>query len=416
MRDEGLLTAGVAAGISFCLLCACVGGLLPTQSLLLTYSETFSDLWAVRDLFLQTANLSLALNPPRVDHVGFHGWDDPDDIRARGLPSSLNASAPANGSLLHQLMRVSWCSSGPARGDFLPARRNAGCACIAEAYLAVARENASFIPVPLRERAANQALRCWDRPLVSRSRHCGRVCTTHVASLALFANVVLFLTCMAFVAFRTFPWHAYAIKLFVAMLGVLLAIVFVVRDAEANALTLGGLAVCVFYLTVTLHEELVHGREDGPPPLLAALATTLPLVLSAHAIQLGVSGYGRDVWAFCSFGLCGGLLGLVLQRQVWLAHHHDRNVHQFVARVALWLAYGGLLLLLILLYAGYYFAESPYVGGSVGLFLAYQLFLLFLPFLLDGAHREMTWRHMTLVVSVLVANGGMTLAALVDAL
>ena len=343
MRNDGIITAIVVGGLSFGLLCASLGALYPNpeKRLDLTYAETFADLAGIRDIFLETGAYTVMHNPPRVDHVLFQGVpelrEDLDDLQRRGLFPGVvfNASSLQTNSLLHRLLRASWCSSGGvARTDLLPARRNPGCRCISDAYLALIQEtlpaNASNftngsttvlatvnVSADVRRRVGDRVFRCWDQRQVTRTRHCGNFCTTHVAGMALFANIVLFLTCVSYIAFRSFGWNLYLTKGFIVGLGLALSSAYLARDIEANALTLGGLGVCLFSLTITLHEELSLMDEDqprdGPHPLFSSLVVNLPLILSAHAIQIGVSGYGRDMWALASFGFCGGLLGTVAQ-------------------------------------------------------------------------------------------------------
>ena len=142
------------------------------------------------------------------------------------------------------------------------------------------------------------------------------MCTTHALGLALFANVVLLLVGLAYILSYTLSWNAYMIKLMLVAVAAVLCVPYFYRDAGANSLNVAGVAVCLFYLLITLDEELTirDGKAyAGPNPLITCLLTNLPLILSAHAIQLGVAGHARDLWAVGSFGVCGGLLGLMLQ-------------------------------------------------------------------------------------------------------
>lgn len=149
------------------------------------------------------------------------------------------------------------------------------------------------------------------------------MCTTHALGLALFANVVLLLVGLAYILSYTLSWNAYMIKLMLVAVAAVLCVPYFYRDAGANSLNVAGVAVCLFYLLITLDEELTirDGKAyAGPNPLITCLLTNLPLILSAHAIQLGVAGHARDLWAVGSFGVCGGLLGLMLQvSRVWPA-------------------------------------------------------------------------------------------------
>ena len=301
----------------------------------------------------------------------------PGDALAR-----FQAVSPASDpSLLHRVMVASWCSSGRPIPNVLPAQRTPGCQCIADAYLDLVRTtlppNVTDLSVvgyaqvggynttalvggtnqtvlvngtnrtvlvgavnttvwlgwtnqtvlgptvvavspDVRTRVANRVYRCWDQRQVRRSRQCGDLCKTHLLGLPLFANVVLFLVCMSYLAFVQLGrsgWNVYVIKLLVVAMGLVLCIPFFVRYVEANALNISGIVVCLFYITVSLHGELDVGtqEEKAVNPLSVCFLVNLPLILSAHAIQLGVSGYGRDLWAALCFGSCGGLLGVLLQ-------------------------------------------------------------------------------------------------------
>lgn len=288
----------------------------------------------------------------------------------------------ADPSLLHRIMVSSWCSSGPGIPNVLPAKRTPGCACIADAYLDLVRSTRSpnltdftasgyslvggvnttvlvggvnqttlvngtnrtvlvnatnttvwvgwtnqtlwaptvvQVPTDVRSRVSSRVYRCWDQRLVRRSRACGDVCKTHLLGLPLFANLVLFLVCVSYLAFVELGrsnWNLYILKLLIVVLGVVLSIPFYVRYAEANVLNFAGVVVSLFYITVSLHGELdVNKPAVGSEvnPFSVCFLVNLPLILSAHAIQLGVSGFGRDLWASLCFGACGGLLGVLLQ-------------------------------------------------------------------------------------------------------
>lgn len=336
---SGLLTALVGAVLSFGLVCLALGGMFSNldSRLLLTVTDTFGGLAEIRDVFNSTASYLAISNPLRVDHVPFppgpETREELEDLVRRGLmPGSALAAFqtinPASDpSLLRRLMVASWCSSGRAIPNVLPAQRTPGCQCIADAYLDLVKStlpasvNASTVvqvPVDVRSRVASRVYRCWDQRQVRRSRQCGDACKTHLLGLPLFANIVLFLVCMSYLAFVQLGrsgWNIYVIKLLVVAMGVVLCIPFFVRYVEANALNISGVVVCLFYITVSLHSELDVNvpQEKAVNPLSVCFLVNLPLILSAHAIQLGVSGYGRDLWAVLSFGACGGLLGVLLQ-------------------------------------------------------------------------------------------------------
>lgn len=387
----GLVTALVVSVLSFGFICLALGSMFSNvdSRLMLTVTDTFSGLKEIRDVLNSTASYLAIANPPGVDHVPFppgpETREELEDLVRRGLmPGEAlgrfqTVSPASDPSLLHRLMVASWCSSGRAIPNVLPAARTPGCQCIADAYLDLVRttrpaHNYSIagyakvggynttvlvggtnqtvlvngtnrtvlveavnttvwldwinqtlyeptvvlVPVDVRMRVADRVYRCWDQRQVRRSRQCGDACKTHLLGLPLFANIVLFLVCMSYLMFMQLGrsgWELYIIKLMVVGLGTALSIPFFVRYVEANALNLAGVVVCLFYIVVSLHSELdVNAPKDRVyPPLSVAFLVNLPLVLSAHAIQLGVSGYGRDLWASLSFGACGGLLGVLLQ-------------------------------------------------------------------------------------------------------
>jgi hypothetical protein len=335
----GLVTALVVSVLSFGFICLALGSMFSNvdSRLMLTVTDTFSGLKEIRDVLNSTASYLAIANPPGVDHVPFppgpETREELEDLVRRGLmPGEAldrfqTVSPASDPSLLHRLMVASWCSSGRGIPDVLPAARTPGCQCIADAYLDLVRttrpKNVTFnttvlVPVDVRMRVADRVYRCWDQRQVRRSRQCGDACKTHLLGLPLFANIVLFLVCMSYLMFMQLGrsgWELYIIKLMVVGLATALCVPFFVRYVEANALNLAGVVVCLFYIVVSLHSELdVNAPKDRVyPPLSVAFLVNLPLVLSAHAIQLGVSGYGRDLWASLSFGACGGLLGVLLQ-------------------------------------------------------------------------------------------------------
>lgn len=373
---SGFVTALLGAVLSFGLYCLCLGGMFSNvdSRLILTVTDTFGGLAEIRDVFNNTASYLAPYNPPTVDHVPFppgpETREELEDLVRRGLmpDEALKAfrtvDPSVDPSLLHRIMVSSWCSSGRAIPNVLPARRTPGCACISDAYLDLVKStrqpntsdfmaagyslvggfnqttlvnginrtvlvnatNATVwaptviqVPVDVRSRVSAKVYRCWDQRLVRRSRACGDACKTHLLGLPLFANIVLFLVCMSYLAFVQLGrsgWNLYVIKFLVLIMGVVLCIPFYVRYAESNALNFAGSVVCLFYILVALHGELDVNRPAGGRevnPFSVCFLVNLPLVLSAHAIQLGVSGYGRDLWASLSFGTCGGLLGVLLQ-------------------------------------------------------------------------------------------------------
>jgi hypothetical protein len=331
MQRDGFLVAMVAAVVSFGFVGLGLGSLFASgdSRLILTVSETFAGLADVRDLLKNTSSFIVWANPVSLTHarypVGVQTLEELQDLERRGLiaSSAYNLSVVETPSLLDKLMRISWCSSGLSRIGSYPAFRTPGCRCIAGAYLALVNEttpaNATNLTVvsvsqEVRDRISGQAYRCWDQRQVTRSRMCGKLCTTHVASLGVFANAIMVLLCTAFLLSVWFKWGRITLKLVILLLGVAFASVFLVRDAEANTLNAVGIAICVMLLIWSLDEELHHGKKPvGPHPLVVCILVNLPLILSAHAYQISVSGLGRDLWVVTSFGFCGGMLGVILQ-------------------------------------------------------------------------------------------------------
>ena len=297
------------------------------------------------------------------------------------------------------------------------------------------------VSLDVRERVASRVYRCWDLRLVRRSRSCGRVCNTHVTGLALFADVVLFLVGLAFVLFSRFSrsWGPYMVKLAVIGAAVALSVPFFARYADANLFNLIGIGACVFLLLVSLHYELCARPLENvntANPFMVALLVNLPLIVSAHTIQICVSGYGRDVWASLSFGVCGGLLGLLLQLYFWTCWNEipDRDDREELVELSYWcrqaytVAYASLQILLTLLFVAYRFPESPYASGGVAVFVLYQLFLTALPVLLqqdfhvllaNGQEKseyppKLSFLQLVFVVLVVIGCAGMTITGFID--
>jgi hypothetical protein len=327
------------AVLLFGLYCLCLGGMFSNgdSRLILTVTETFSDLAGVRDIFNYTMNYTVADNPVGLAHVPFPSQiqtlDELEDAERRGLISAswlvlrkagLQTNWTLERSLLKRVMMASWCSSGPGIRDTLPADRTPGCRCIADAYLEFVNTSrpgsgVAVVPADVRDRIAARVYRCWDLRLVRRSRACGDVCKLNLLGLPLFTNIVLFLSCIAFVlSFHAgqLSWSSFQVKALLWVAGGLLCIPYYVQYPESNTLNLTGVVVCLFYLTVSLDKGLssvVEGGSVSDSALVQCILINLPLVLSAHAVQFGVSGYGRDIGAVVAFGVTGGLLGHVLQ-------------------------------------------------------------------------------------------------------
>lgn len=402
---DGFMPAAVTGALAFLSVGMCLVGLFQTldNRVILTYADTFSGFKEVRDLLLRRTNYTVGLNPVSVYHVPYPSQvetlEELEDMRRRGLISAYNFTDPSlaiEPSLLRQLMRQSWCSTGASQAGTFPANRTPGCQCIAQAYLDFVRSslpadatNQTVVNVSaeVRQRVSDKVYRCWDQRQVTRSVSCGRICTTHVVGLALFASIVLFLVCVSYVAFYSLSWDPLLIKGLIVLLGGVLSVPFLVQDATANALSVAGVAVCLFYLTVSLHDELdsASDKSSDPHPLTTALMVNLPLIISAHTIQIGVSGYGRDLCAFTCFGIVGALLGMVLQRLYWAGWYSDSRLPDYVWRTSLMAAYVSLQLLLVLLFVAYNFPGSLFAQGSaVYLLVLYEIFLTALAWLVSA--------------------------------
>jgi hypothetical protein len=340
---SGDLAAGIAGVFAFGLISLCLGTFFvhSDKLLILTIEESFAGLSVIREIFRNVSSYAVSANPLGVAHVRYAAvpetLEEVEDLERRGLVNQTYVSQfrprslSDNPSLLHRLMVTSWCSSGLGPLNGLPAERTPGCQCIARAYLdlvnatrPVNASNTSRVNVSseVGTRLGDQVYKCWDQRLVRRSRSCGKICKTHVVGLALFGNIVLFLVCAAYLMFYKLPnLNGYVLKFMLVVLGVVLGVPYYVVYAEVTAINVAGIAVCLFYLTVGLHEELSpDAQEDRSDkdlttanPFTVCLLVNLPLILSAHALQFGASGGGRDIWAMVSFGTCGGLLGLLLQ-------------------------------------------------------------------------------------------------------
>ena len=417
VQHTGSFVAGLVGAISLGFICVSLAGMYEhiDERIILTVQETFTGLREIRDVFRNTTSFLARANPAGLQHVGYglETLEELEDLERRGLITSSqfkNFSAPdpnLDPSLLHRLMVMSWCSSGPGVPGTTPATRTPGCQCIADAYLDLvsSRQPPGGLPdltavgyqlvggfnqtslvgatsttvlvgganvtmlvngtnktivvggvnttvlvggvnvtewvgwtnmtlyapthvnvsQDVRTRVADRVFRCWDQRLVRRSRACGAPCKTHINGLPLFANIVLFLTSAAFLLCQrlTGDWGPVIAKLVLVGLAVLLCVPYLVRYVESSSLNVGGVIVCVFYLIVSLHYDLDPARVESfdgsnpdsrmPNPFYVAVLVNLPLVLSAHAIQIAIAGYGRDIWAVLGFGMCGGVMGLALQ-------------------------------------------------------------------------------------------------------
>jgi hypothetical protein len=355
-RGEVVLTVRLALFASLFLTAFSMSSMISNADdrLFLTTTDTFHRFYALRDLFARARNYSLLLNPPTFAHVAFDpsmdSLDELDDWFNRRLITGSDRDkavqlwpalqtyqdALANQSLLYALMRTSWCSYPNALRNTTPVTRSPGCGCIGDAYRGFVMEtmgNSSnpfrFVntSVSVREKYGDEVLRCFDKRQVSRTYSCGLVCSAHPGGLVLYVNIVLVLGLTAYVLFsevRTLfdgcsssLTEMLLLKFFIVGLAAALGTPFFVYDIQANVLMLSGLAVCVVYLTVTLHAELdslgVEDKRRRPHPLSVLLLVHLQLILPALGAIVSISGYGRDIWALLSFVIVTWLMGLIMQ-------------------------------------------------------------------------------------------------------
>lgn len=322
--------------------------------LFLTTTDTFYRFFALRDIFARARNYSIFFNPPTFAHVSFdrsmdsldelHDWfnrrlitgSDRDTGVTLWPAFQTQQNAEANRSLLHALMRTSWCSYPNALRNTTPVTRSPGCGCIGDAYRGFILETMGNNTDPLRfvntstavrDKYGNEVLRCFDKRQVSRTYSCGLVCSAHAGGLVLYVNIVLALGLSTYVLFsevRTIfegcssdLTEMLLLKFFIVGLAVALSTPFFVYDLQANVLMLSGLAACVLYLTVTLHAELdslaAEDKRRRPHPLTVLLLVHLQLILPAFGALVSISGYGRDIWALLSFVVVTWLMGLIMQ-------------------------------------------------------------------------------------------------------
>lgn len=476
MLKDGFFVASVMAMISFGFVGVGLGGLFSNTDsrLVLTVTETFGGLAGVRDLIKNTSSYIAGANPSGILHARYpilpQTLEEYQDNERRGLiPASMLKGLLFNStpspSLLDRLMMMAWCSSGyPIPGGF-PALRTAGCRCIADVYLALVTEtrpanatNLTKVDVPqeVRDRLGGRVYKCWDQRQVSRSRSCGRVCTTHVVGVGVFPNMIMFLVCAAFLLAVYMNEGRMLVKLAILFLGVAFSSIFFIKDMEANTLNIAGIMASAFLLVWSLDEELNMGSPvkllddfnqipNIPHPLIVCVLVNLPLMLSAHTYQLGVSGHGRDLWAVASFCFCGGILGVILQvlppplcaylffcaltpffftqRYFWMSWYGSQDSGGYLGRSALVVAYIGTLMLLFLLFFAYRYEGSAYMSGGWLAFIAYFVFLSVLPWILNEdlfnrtstpAPRELTEMQMLFMGLVVVANALVAVVAVAD--
>ena len=106
----------------------------------------------------------------------------------------------------------------------------------------------------------------------------------------------------------------------------------------------------------------------------------------------------------------------------------DKELQFAVCRVVLTVAYVALQILFFLLFVAYYYPDSPYAGGGLGILVVYEWFLVCLLWFINTDYKAMLERgaisktdELSLIQRgvlflVLVANGVMTIVAIVDVL
>lgn len=448
-----------------------------------TTTDTFYRFFALKDVFIRATNYSLRANPPVLTHGVFdpvpdslQEWQDlrnrrlisPEeyDVATRNLSAYNELILRVNGpSLLWNLLRLSWCSYPNALPGTTPITRSSGCECIGRAYLGFILETMGNITAPFsdyivnttaaaRDKYGSEVVTCFDRRQVSRTQTCGLFCSTHSAGLVLYVNTITFL---ALIGYLVFSEHAlilkgvasvftqlFVLKLFIVVLAAALASPFYWHDVEANVLNLTGIALCVVYLTLTLHDELnfpamdkanhyikrrsaclsrslpvpilpvpltpVFRRYIGvtrkPHPLTVTLLVHLQLILPAYGALIAVSGYARDTWAIFSFAATLWLIGLIMQvvcvvygivlplvcvtfrtfqRFFWTYWYSSGGRDDtLVNQTSLTFCFVALWILLVLLFTAYYYQESLYITGSIWIFCVFAVYLVLMMGLLIG--------------------------------
>ena len=318
-----------------------------------TTTDTFHEWMDLKNIFLQTANFSVALNPISLSQAAFEPtpdslqeWQDLLNrrvITSQEYDSALSQPVQAagiawvrgkEGSLLWRLLRTSWCSYPNALPGTTPVTRTPGCDCIAQSYLGFVRDSMNVAPgsvsasvgnstVAIRDKYSQEVLKCFDRRQVRRTQTCGLVCSIHLAGVILYVNIIMLLSLVTYLLFSehealfrscfSSPFlQTLAIQVLIVGLAAGLSAAFFVRDVTANVLNLVGILLCVIYNTITLHDELdfpamneskkyenrrYTGAETRPHPLTVSLLVHLQLILPAYGAVFAISGYGRDVWA-----------------------------------------------------------------------------------------------------------------------
>ena len=341
------------------------------QRLTLTTAEPFHDWGALMGVFRAASAYDPVYNPPHVDGARFverpETVEGLDDMYYRGLlteaeratalqaydPNTkriLSGDTAASPSLLARLLSVSGCSHPDAMLGATPVTRTPGCQCIGAAYVGFVRATVNMtsnVTVAAREDWAREVLRCLDRRVTWRTWALSQDWRIHPLGLALYADSIFFLTCMAFLLsynhWRMFPveWspgtQGLVIKGLLTALTVALGLVFVIHDWQSNLFQPVGLVLCLSNLVFAAHKPLDYPARrhavlvnqaaslfQGPPdghPLMVCFWLNVPLIISALFGVQAVTGLVRDYYAFCGVFFAAAAMGFILQRMFWVLWH-----------------------------------------------------------------------------------------------
>lgn len=422
-------TALVVCIVSFILIILCLVFifLFPEARLSITTLQTFRQWEELKQVFMNTTSIIPVQNPSTLLHASFsprlETLDDYQDLVNRGILTlesikNVTFKSPdawkSDPSLLQRLMVVSWCAYPNALESATPTTRNGGCKCIASRYqefvLATVNMTAN-ITLAVREKYALKVLECVDQRQVSRTTVCGRACSLHPMGLMLYANEVLFLISLAYLIFSSTdlrkwidPRGETATKIFlngvVVVFAVVLVFPFIYDDWRGNLLNIVGLVLCVWNLLyslrddlfplqppVTTHNDPLRGVPGNPHPLVACVLVNLPLILPAYTILLAISGFGRDTGVVLTFGLVGGVMGIVLQRFVWTYRYADAAA-QYETLMVLGGTYFCLFMQLLIMFVGYYNSSAIAFSGTLGTYIVFILFLVAMAAFIDGDRKD----------------------------
>jgi hypothetical protein len=113
----------------------------------------------------------------------------------------------------------------------------------------------------------------------------------------------------------------------------------------------------------------------------------LPLILPAYTILLAISGFGRDTGVVLTFGLVGGVMGIVLQRFVWTYRYADAAA-QYETLMVLGGTYFCLFMQLLIMFVGYYNSSAIAFSGTLGTYIVFILFLVAMAAFIDGDRKD----------------------------